>query len=204
VRYASLFAHTLSHVAEISRDPRFPAKRPGNKAKAFSFRENDSVATPRLLPPITAIALSACSMQQTPAIPTAPAPNAPAIAQRSPAPPQRGAAPSPSASAEVDAPTTGDSCDADGGIRPTPCEIDFTPANSGAAAVTLATPSGAKGSLVAQDDCSKSGIAAISQQAADQWLVTAGSKHGTCTVHFTYSRNGSDAGQAVLRIANAT
>ncbi len=162
------------------------------------------MATPRLLAPIAAIALTACSMQQTPAIPTASAPNAPTIAQRSPAPPQSGAAPSPSASAEVDALTTDDSCDADGGVRPTPCEIVFTPANSGPAAVTLATPSGAKGGLVAQDDCSKSGIAAISQQAGDQWLVTAGSKHGTCTVHFTYSTNGSDAGQAVLRIENAT
>jgi hypothetical protein len=162
------------------------------------------VATPRLLAPIAAIALTACSMQQTPAIPTASAPNAPTIAQRSPAPPQSGAAPSPSGRAKVDALTTDDSCDADGGVRPTPCEIVFTPANSGPAAVTLATPSGAKGGLVAQDDCSKSGIAAISQQAADQWLVTAGSNYGTCTVHFTYSAMGGDAEQAILRIENAT
>ena len=159
--------------------------------------ENDIVATPRFFAPIVAIALSACSMQQTPAIPAGTTQSPPTVAQ-TPA-----TTPSASVGVRPDALTTDDACDGNGGIRATPCNIAFTAANSEAAAVTLTTPSGEKGSLAEQDDCSKSGVAAISRQAADQWLVTAGSKHGTCTVHFTYSATGSDVGQAVLHVQNA-
>jgi len=154
------------------------------------------VASPRLLAPIAAIALTACSMQQTPSLPTGTAPSTPTNLARSPA-----ATPGPSVSPQPAVTVTGDTCGA-GGVRATPCEIDFTPANAGVAAVTLTMPSGAKGRLAEQEDCTKSGVAVISQQAADQWLVTAGSKHGACSVTFTYSADGGDAGQTVLRIRN--
>ena len=189
-------SHTLSHIAAISREPRFSAKRLGIYAQAFLLHGEYSVASPRLLAPIAAIALAACSMQQTPALPTGSAPSAPTGLARSPA-----AAPSPSVSPQPDSSLRDDACDT-GGLRATPCKIDFTPANPGAAAVTVTTSGAAKGRFAAQDDCTKSGVAAISQQASDQWLVTAGLKRGTCTVRFDSSTTGSDAGQTVLRIKN--
>jgi hypothetical protein len=144
--------------------------------------ENDSVATPRLFAPIAVMALTACSMQQTPALPAGTAP---------------------SASTTVPRPDTvsDDACDAGGGVRATPCKVDFTAANSGPAAITL-TMASSTTRLAEQDDCNKSGVAVISQQTADQWLVTAGANHGTCTVHFEDATSGSDAGQALLRIRN--
>jgi hypothetical protein len=141
------------------------------------------------------MALTACSMQQTPALPAGAAPSAATAVQRSAA-----ATSSPSVSLTPDAVPDG-ACDAGRGLRATPCKVDFSAANSGPAAVTLTMPSGTTW-LAEQDDCSKSGVAVISQQAADQWLVTAGAKHGTCTVHFDDATNGSDAGQALLRIRN--
>jgi len=155
------------------------------------------MASPRLLASIAAITLTACSMQQTPALPTGSAPSAPTGLARSPA-----SVPSPSDSPQPDSTMTDDACDAGGGVRATPCKIDFTPGNPGAAAVTVTTLGAAKGSFAAQDDCSKSGVAAISQQASGQWLVTAGLKRGTCTVRFNSSTNGSDEGHTVLRIRN--
>ncbi|HEX3457685.1 MAG TPA: hypothetical protein VHR97_06980 [Candidatus Baltobacteraceae bacterium] len=153
------------------------------------------MATPRLLAPIAVMALSGCSMQQTPALPVGTAPSAATTMPRSAA-----ATSSPSVSLSPDA-VSDDACDAGGGVRATPCKVDFTAANSGPAAVTL-TMTGGTTKLAEQDDCSKSGVAVISQQAADQWLVTAGAKHGTCTVHFSDATNGTDAGQALLRIRN--
>lgn len=96
-----------------------------------------------------------------------------------------------------------DACRHEGGVRVTPCRVDFTASNSGPQSVTLRTPHGSKGSVVEHDNCGgASGIATVTQGSDDTWVVTAGATAGTCHARFNYFNNGQRVGFAVLEIKN--
>jgi hypothetical protein len=96
-------------------------------------------------------------------------------------------------------------CTAHGGVRVTPCSVDFTVSNTGPSTVTVRTPKNKKGLLTEQDSCGgASGIATVVQGTGDNWVVTAGAETGSCTATFTYAnKHGKTIGSAQLNITNS-
>ncbi len=112
------------------------------------------------------------------------------------------AAPQTSAQSTQDSLITPDSCRHVGGVRVTPCKVEFTASNPGPDTVTLKTPNGSKGSVVEHDSCAASGIATVTQASDNTWTVTAGATAGTCRARFNYFNNGQKVGFAVLTVVN--
>lgn len=105
------------------------------------------------------------------------------------------------------APQVKDHCPAHGGVRATPCTIDFTASSPGPVTVTIRTPKNKKGTLSESDNCGgASGIASVTANPsnADQYIVSAGAMTGYCTatVDFT-SKRGKVLGYANVDITNS-
>ena len=99
-------------------------------------------------------------------------------------------------------PDVKDGCKAHGGVRADPCVLTFTASNPGPFVVTIRTPQG-NGSFVETDTCASRGIATVTAQGSDQFLVSAGPYAGTCVAHFKwYNSQGKKIGFAHLRITN--
>jgi hypothetical protein len=96
-------------------------------------------------------------------------------------------------------------CKAHGGVRVTPCTVDFTASSAGPDTVTVRTPKDKKGTLGEQDNCGgASGIATVTQGSGDDWTVTAGATTGSCTAVFSYTnKHGKVIGYADLSITNS-
>jgi hypothetical protein len=92
-----------------------------------------------------------------------------------------------------------------GGVRVSPCSVDFSVSNPGPDTVTVRTPLDKKGTLSEADTCGgASGIATVTQGTSDDWIVTAGEATGSCAATFTYtSKRGKGIGHAVLSITNS-
>jgi hypothetical protein len=96
-------------------------------------------------------------------------------------------------------------CTAHGGVRVTPCSVDFTASSTGPDTVTARTPKDKKGTLSEGDNCGgASGIATVTQGSGDDWTVTAGATPGSCTAVFDYkNKHGKLIGYADLSITNS-
>lgn len=96
-------------------------------------------------------------------------------------------------------------CVAHGGVRVTPCTVDFTVSSPGPDTVSVRTPQNKKGTLGEQDNCGgASGIATVTQGTGTDWIVTAGATTGSCTATFSYtSKHGKVLGSAQLSITNS-
>jgi hypothetical protein len=96
-------------------------------------------------------------------------------------------------------------CTAHGGVRVTPCTVDFTASSAGPDTVTVRTPENKKGTLGEYDNCGgASGIATVAQGSGDDWTVTAGTTTGSCTATFDYTnKHGKVIGHADLSITNS-
>lgn len=96
-------------------------------------------------------------------------------------------------------------CPAHGGVRVTPCSVDFTASSTGPDTVTVRTPKDKKGTLSEFDNCGgASGIATVTQGSGDDWTVTAGTTTGSCTAVFDYTnKHGKVIGHADLSITNS-
>jgi hypothetical protein len=96
-------------------------------------------------------------------------------------------------------------CTAHGGVRVTPCSVDFTASSAGPDTVTVRTPKDKKGTLSETDNCGgASGIATVTQGSGDDWTVTAGATTGSCTAVFDYTnKHGKVIGHADLSITNS-
>lgn len=103
-------------------------------------------------------------------------------------------------------PQVKDHCPAHGGVRATPCSVDFTVSSPGPDTVTVRTPERKKGTLVEQNNCGgASGIATVTQGSGDTWIVTAGATAGSCTATFNFEsgKKGKVVGHADVAITNA-
>jgi hypothetical protein len=109
-------------------------------------------------------------------------------------------------SAAVQSPMIGmdaGSCPSKGGVKVTPCKVVLTASQPGPDTVTLQTPHGSKSSVVEHDTCGgASGIATVTEQSTDTWIVTAGATAGDCKAKFNYFNNGKRVGWAELKIEN--
>lgn len=96
-------------------------------------------------------------------------------------------------------------CKAHGGVRVTPCSVDFTASSSGPQTVSVRTPKNKKGTLSEADFCGgASGIATVTQGSGDDWTVTAGATTGSCTATFSFNnKKGKTVGWAALDITNS-
>jgi hypothetical protein len=96
-------------------------------------------------------------------------------------------------------------CKAHGGVRVTPCSVDFTASSSGPQTVSVRTPKNKKGTLSEADFCGgASGIATVTQGSGDEWTVTAGATTGSCTATFSFiNKKGKTVGWAALDITNS-
>jgi hypothetical protein len=97
-------------------------------------------------------------------------------------------------------------CPAHGGVRVTPCSIDFTASSPGPDSVAVRTPKNKKGTLSEKDDCGgPSGVATVAQGSGNTWVVTAGPTTGSCTAEFDYLsfKHGKQIGWAQLSITNS-
>jgi hypothetical protein len=96
-------------------------------------------------------------------------------------------------------------CPAHGGVRVTPCSVDFTASSTGPDTVTVRTPKNKKGTLGEVDTCGgASGIATVTQGSGDEWTVTAGATAGSCTATFSFNnKKGKTVGWAALDITNS-
>ncbi|HEV3092042.1 MAG TPA: hypothetical protein VGX91_11450 [Candidatus Cybelea sp.] len=98
-------------------------------------------------------------------------------------------------------------CKAHGGVRVTPCSVDFTASSTGPDTVVVRTPKNKKGTLSEQDNCGgASGIATVTQGSGDDWTVTAGASTGSCLATFSFTNNGKHVktiGWADLNITNS-
>jgi hypothetical protein len=96
-------------------------------------------------------------------------------------------------------------CTAHGGVRVTPCSVDFTASSTGPDTVTARTPKDKKGTLSEADNCGgASGIATVTQGSGDDWTVSAGATTGSCTAVFDYkNKHGKVIGYADLSITNS-
>jgi hypothetical protein len=96
-------------------------------------------------------------------------------------------------------------CTAHGGVRVTPCTIDFSASNPGPDTVTVRIPKDKKGTLSEGDNCGgASGVATVTQGSGNDWVVTVGSSTGSCTAVFTYANKHDKAiGYADLNITNS-
>lgn len=102
-------------------------------------------------------------------------------------------------------PAVKDHCTAHGGVRVTPCSVDFTTSSTGPDTVVVRTPKGKKGTLSESDNCGgASGVATVTQGSGDDWTVTAGGTAGSCTATFDFtSKHGKVLGYADLAITNS-
>jgi hypothetical protein len=96
-------------------------------------------------------------------------------------------------------------CKAHGGVRVTPCTVDFTASSAGPDTVTVRIPQDQKGTLGEADNCGgASGIATVTQGSGDDWIVTAGETTGSCAAQFSYTnKHGKVIGYADLSITNS-
>jgi hypothetical protein len=96
-------------------------------------------------------------------------------------------------------------CKAHGGVRVTPCSVDFTASSYGPQTVSVRTPKNKKGTLGEADYCGgASGIATVTQGSGDDWIVTAGATTGSCTATFSFNnKKGKTVGWAALDITNS-
>jgi hypothetical protein len=177
--------HTLHYGRRLSLDDVFPGADIGYEARMGFTRYAIAAAI---------VTLTACAgMQQTPALPVTQTPAPPAAQTAAPPATETQSAPSP-----ADEDTCGGSSD----LRVTPCHITLSKSAAGPITVTVATPVESKGTITAHDYCGPAGVAKLSQIAADQWTVSAGSSAGTCQVTFSYSSEGDEAGHVILHITN--
>ncbi|HLY03155.1 MAG TPA: hypothetical protein VKR56_11760 [Candidatus Cybelea sp.] len=96
-------------------------------------------------------------------------------------------------------------CKAHGGVRVSPCTVDFTASSTGPDTVVTRAPENKKGVLTESDNCGgASGIATVTQGSGDDWTVTAGASTGSCTATFAYTnKHGKQIGYADLSITNS-
>jgi hypothetical protein len=96
-------------------------------------------------------------------------------------------------------------CQDHGGVRVTPCSVDFTVSSYGPMTVTVTAPKNKKGTLSESDNCGgSSGIATVTQGSGDQWTVTAGATTGSCTATFDFTKKKNKVhGWAELSITNS-
>ncbi len=98
-------------------------------------------------------------------------------------------------------------CVAHGGVRVTPCTVDFTASSMGPDTVVVRTPQTKKGTLQEGDDCTSGStvIATVAQGSGDSWIVTAGTATGTCTAEFDFlsAKHDKKIGYALLSITNS-
>lgn len=79
-------------------------------------------------------------------------------------------------------------CPAHGGVRVSPCTLDFNASSPGPDTVTTREPRDKKGVFTESDNCGgPSGVATVALSTSDQWTVTAGATAGTCTAEFDYT-----------------
>jgi hypothetical protein len=98
-------------------------------------------------------------------------------------------------------------CTAHGGVRVTPCTVDFTPSSTGPDTVIVRTPENKKGTLSEYDNCTSGSttIATVAQGSGDSWVVTAGATTGSCTAEFDFLsiKHNKKIGYALLSITNS-
>jgi hypothetical protein len=96
-------------------------------------------------------------------------------------------------------------CSAHGGVRVTPCSVDFTASNYAPQTVTVRNPKSKKGTLGENDNCGgASGIATVTQGSGDGWSVMPGATAGSCTATFSFNnKKGKTVGWADLDITNS-
>jgi hypothetical protein len=101
-------------------------------------------------------------------------------------------------------PVADNTCPSKGGVRVSPCTVDFTSSNPGPDTVTVTTPLGKKGTLSELDMCGgASGIATVVQGSGNLWIVTAGAVAGSCKGRFLFrNMQGKVVGHAGLSITN--
>ena len=114
----------------------------------------------------------------------------------------------PAGGPSVIAPQVKDHCPAHGGVRATPCTIDFTASNYAPVTVTVRVPKDKKGTLSEFENCGgSSGIATVVANPSnpDQYIVTAGPTTGSCTATFDYNGGKHDKllGWANVDITNS-
>lgn len=102
-------------------------------------------------------------------------------------------------------PADSSGCRHHGGVRVSPCSVDFSVSSPGPDSVTVRTPRDKKGTLSELDYCGgASGIATVTQGSGDDWVVTAGEATGSCAATFDYTnKRGKVIGHAVLSITNS-
>jgi hypothetical protein len=105
-------------------------------------------------------------------------------------------------------PQVKDHCPAHGGVRATPCAVDFTYSNPGPVTVTIRLPKDKKGTLSESDNCGgASGIATVTVNPSDptQYTVAAGAVTGYCTATFDYNggKHNKLLGYANVNITNS-
>ncbi len=108
----------------------------------------------------------------------------------------------------VVAPQVKNHCPAHGGVRATPCVVDFTPSSYQPVTVTIRLPKDKKGTLSEVDNCGgASGIASVTVNPSDptQYVVAAGAVTGYCTATFNYNggKHNKLLGYANVAITNS-
>ena len=114
----------------------------------------------------------------------------------------------PAAGQSLISPQVKDHCPAHGGVRATPCTVDFTASSSGPVTVNVRTPKNKKGTLSESDNCGgASGMASLTVNPSDpnQYVVAAGATTGYCTATFSYNggKHGKLLGWANVNITNS-
>ena len=96
-------------------------------------------------------------------------------------------------------------CKAHGGVRVTPCTVDFTVSSPSPVTVAVRLPKDKKGTLSEADNCyGASGIASVTQGSGDSWVVSPGTTTGSCTATFSYTnKHGKVVAWADLSITNS-
>lgn len=98
-------------------------------------------------------------------------------------------------------------CPAHGGVRATPCVVDFTPSGYEPVTVTIRVPKDKKGTLSESDNCGgASGIASVTATSdPNQYTVAAGATTGYCTATFDYNggKHNKLLGHADVNITNS-
>jgi|SRR5579862_977485 len=98
-------------------------------------------------------------------------------------------------------------CPAHGGVRATPCTIDFTYSSYAPVTVTIRVPKDKKGTLSEADNCGgASGIASVTATSdPNQYTVAYGGVTGYCTATFSYNGGKHDKllGYADVNITNS-
>ncbi len=92
-----------------------------------------------------------------------------------------------------------------GGVRVSPCSVDFSISSPGPDMVTVRKARDKKGSLTESDNCGgAAGIATLVQGSGGFWIVTAGPTTGSCAAEFDrVSKHGKTLGSAKLSITNS-